>query len=114
MVGHVAKAGSKDTPLRDLLGELLLDHSGLSPTECLMVMTPTFNNLDFDVVAEALIKQLARQVTSWPMKIGMDHGKNLKGTHRTVKHGWEPWHYDDGYQDYSSYGMGETWDEPVR
>ena len=40
-------------------GELLLDHSGLSQPERLMVMTSTFNNLEFDRVAEALVKQHA-------------------------------------------------------
>ena len=42
-----------------LRGELLLDHANLSQAEKLMVMTSTFNNLEFDTVAEALVKQHA-------------------------------------------------------
>ena len=59
-----------------LLGELLLDHSGLSSTERLMIVTSTFNNLDFDIVAEALIKQHALRESIHGNK---GKGKGFKG-----------------------------------
>ena len=40
-----------------MLGELLLEHAGLTSTERLMVMTSTNNDLSFDKVAEAMVKQ---------------------------------------------------------
>ena len=42
-----------------MLGELLLEHAGLTSTERLMVMTSTNNDLSFDKVAEAMVKQNA-------------------------------------------------------
>ena len=42
-----------------LRGELLLDHANLTQAEKLMVMTSTFNSLEFDVISEALVKQHA-------------------------------------------------------
>ena len=42
-----------------LRGELLLDHANLTQSEKLMTMTSTFNHLEFDTVAEALVKQHA-------------------------------------------------------
>ena len=42
-----------------LRGELLLDHANLSQAEKLVVMTPPCNNLEFDTVAEAFVKQHA-------------------------------------------------------
>lgn len=42
-----------------LLGELRLEQSGLSHTERMMVMTSTNNDLDFDTIATALVKQHA-------------------------------------------------------
>ena len=42
-----------------LSGELLLDHANLTQSEKLMIMTSTFNSLEFDTVTEALVKQNA-------------------------------------------------------
>ncbi len=42
-----------------MLGELLLEHAGLTSTERLLVMTSTNNDLSIDKVAEALVKQNA-------------------------------------------------------
>ena len=40
-----------------ILGDLMLESSGLSHVEQLMVLTSTDNNRDFDVVAKALLEQ---------------------------------------------------------
>ena len=59
-----------------LLGELLLDHSGLSHTGRMMVMTSTSNNLEFERVAEALIKQHAlRESLHHCMATAQEKGK---------------------------------------
>ena len=42
-----------------MLGELLLEHAGLTSTERLLVMTSTNNDLSIDKVADALVKQNA-------------------------------------------------------
>ena len=42
-----------------LRGDLLLDHANLTQSEKLMIMTSTRNNLEFDTVAEALVRQHA-------------------------------------------------------
>ena len=60
-----------------LLGELLLDHSGLSHTERMMVMTSTFNNLEFGRVAAALMKQHAFRESLHGNSRGK--GKGMKG-----------------------------------
>ena len=45
-----------------LRGELLLDHANLTQSEKLMILTSTFNDLEFDTVAEALVKQHSTRI----------------------------------------------------
>ena len=88
-----------------MLGEMLLDHSGLSHNERLMIMTSTFNNLEFDNVAEALIKQHAlNNVAKDEGSSGQRKGKG-KGK-------WRPRAYlasYDGEDDAGEYHNSEIW-----
>ena len=60
-----------------LRGDLLLDHANLTQSEKLMIMTSTFNNLECDTVAEALVKQhaLAHSLKSPDTQHKKDKGK---------------------------------------
>ncbi len=56
----VTKLDNKMVLSDEMLGSLLLDHSGLSPQEGLMVLTSTGNVTAFDKVKEVLILQHSR------------------------------------------------------
>ena len=67
-----------------MLGELLLEHAGLTSTERLVVMTSTSNDLDFDKVAEALVKQHAlSKESSRDYHSGKGKGGKAKGHWRS-------------------------------
>ena len=88
-----------------LLGELLLEHSGLSHNERMMVMTSTFNDLDFDKVAEALIKQHALRESIHGSQKGKGKGPGKgKGRAYLANEDWDgSWE-----EDWTSY-EGEAW-----
>ena len=90
---------------KTLPAEMLLEHSGLSHNERLMIMTSTFNNLEFENVAEALIKQHAlNNVAKDDGSAGQRKGKG-KGK-------WRPRAYlasYDGMDDAGEYYDPEIW-----
>ena len=89
-----------------LLGELLLEHSGLSHNERMMVMTSTFNNLEFDRVAEALIKQHALRESIHGNVKGKGKNSN-KGKGRAYLANHDDWN-GSWDEDWTSYD-GEAW-----
>ena len=117
-----------------LRGELLLDHANLSQAEKLMVMTSTFNNLEFDVVAEALVKQhaIAHSLKSPDTQHRKGKGKGWARSYYGAEEDWSGWYEftdqleepeayfaneDEGWQDwqgdelYAWYAGSETpWD----
>lgn len=118
-----------------MLGEMLLDHSGLSHNERLMIMTSTFNNLEFDNVAEALIKQhamtnVAKDDSSSGQRKGKGKGKwrpraylasydshydsenwAYCGQDEDWQGTWEEWIEDPSNAWFANDGQDEWWDE---
>lgn len=114
-----------------MLGEPLLEHAGLTSTERLMVMTSTSNDLAFDKVAEALVKQnaLTKESTRNQHSGKGKGGKTEAHWRNNASRGFlaydEEWEYDHPQQvdighgeaylgyDTSSYDGWESWDTPT-
>ena len=77
--------------LNTLRGELLLDHANLTQSEKLMIMTSTFNNLEFDTIAEALVKQHALAHSLKSPDTQHKKGKGGKGWTRSYYGAGEDW-----------------------
>ena len=72
-------------------GELLLDLANLTQSEKLMIMTSTFNNLEFDTIAEALVKQHALAHSLKSPDTQHKKGKGGKGWTRSYYGAGEDW-----------------------
>ena len=108
-----------------MLGEMLLDQSGLTANERLMIMTSTFNSLAFEDVADALVKQHAiRESTASSSYQPKAKGNGYKGGKSRVYNAdaedwnssWDEkaeWSYygqeDDEWYDPSSYDGWDVW-----
>ena len=88
-----------------LRGELLLDHAKLTQSEKLMIMASTFNNLEFDTVAEALVKRHALASLKSP---DTQHKKGKgKGWARSYYGAGEDW--NGWYESMPQYDEPETY-----
>ena len=92
-----------------MLGELLLEHAGLTSTERLMVMTSTNNDLDFNKVAEALVKQhaLSKESTR-DYHSGKGKGGKAKGHWRSNASRGYLAYEDDGDYEYPDEEYGQA------
>ena len=92
-----------------MLGELLLEHAGLTSTERLMVMTSTNNDLDFGKVAEALVKQHALSKGSTrDYRSGKGKGGTAKGHWRSNASRGYLAYEDDGDYEYPDEEYGHA------
>ena len=97
-------------------GELLLDHANLTKSEKLMIMTSTFNNLEFDTVAEALVKQhaLAHSLKSPDTQHKKGKGKVWTRSYYGAGDDWNGWYESmDQYDETEMYFAteSENWQE---
>ena len=78
-----------------LLGDYLLQHSGLSKIERLLIMTTTKNDTTFDVVAEALLLQ--HSLRHLDDQHRQDGNRWSSSKRYTAHHADEGPHYDDNH-----------------
>ena len=97
-----------------MLGELLLEHAGLTSTERLMVMTSANNYLAFDKVAEVLVKEDAlSRGSSRDYRTGKGKGGRTKDHWRSnASRGYLAFEKDEEYDHQEPEDYGPAWSLP--